>query len=109
MFQDMTKQFNESMAPFRELVNIQTKMLEELTRQQMECTKACLEATMQQTSELQKCQTPNDLIELQQAYAKELETTLKAANEQNMKALTSAQQAIQQLTQSSLEAFSTKK
>ncbi|GAA0694286.1 hypothetical protein GCM10009104_22140 [Marinobacterium maritimum] len=109
MFQDMTKQFNESMAPFRELVNIQTKMLEELTRQQMECTKACLEATMQQTSELQKCQTPNDLVELQQAYAKELETTLKAANEQNMKALTAAQQAIQQLTQNSLEAFASKK
>eukprot|EP01155_Anaeramoeba_flamelloides_P008843 Anaeramoba_flamelloidesa133021_17.p2 GENE.a133021_17~~a133021_17.p2 ORF type:complete len:110 (+),score=15.00 a133021_17:17-346(+) len=109
MFQDMTKQFNESMAPFRELVNIQTKMLEELTRQQMECTKACLDATMQQSSELQKCKTPNDLIELQQAYAKELEATLKAANEQNMKALTAAQQAIQQLTQNSLEAFTTKK
>jgi hypothetical protein len=109
MFQDMTKQFNESMAPFRELVGIQTKMLEELTRQQMEFTKSCLEATMQQTSELQKCQTPNDLIQLQQAYAKELETTLKAANEQNMKALNAAQQAIQQLTQSSLEAFTTKK
>ncbi|MBV0934120.1 phasin family protein [Marinobacterium sp. A346] len=108
MFQDMTKQFNESMAPFRELVNIQTKMLEELTRQQMECTKACLEATMQQSSELQKCKNPNDLIELQQAYAKELETTLKAANEQNLKALTEAQQAMQQLAQGSLEAFSGK-
>ncbi|MBA4503534.1 phasin family protein [Marinobacterium marinum] len=109
MFQDMTKQLNDSMAPFRELVNIQTKMLEELTRQQMECTKACLEATMQQTNELQKCKTPNDLIELQQAYAKELETTLKSANEQNLKALTTAQQAIQQLTQNSLEAFTAKK
>lgn len=108
MFQDMTKQFTESMAPFRELVNIQTRMLEELTRQQMEFTKACLEATMQQTSELQKCKTPNDLIELQQAYAKELEATLKAANEQNMKSLTAAQQAIQQLAQNSLEAFAGK-
>ncbi|MBR9829761.1 MAG: phasin family protein [Oceanospirillales bacterium] len=109
MFQDMTKQFNESMAPFRELVNIQTKMLEELTRQQMECTKACLDATMQQSSELQKCKSPNDLIELQQAYAKELEATLKAANEQNLKALTEAQKAMQQLAQGSLEAFSAKK
>lgn len=109
MFQDMTKQMTESMAPFRELVNIQTKMLEELARQQMECTKACIEATMQQTSELQKCKTPNDMIELQQVYAKELEATLRAANEQNLKALTTAQQAMQQLTQQSVEAMTGKK
>ena len=109
MFQDMTKQMTESMEPFRELVNIQTKMLEELTRQQMECTKACIEATMQQTSELQKCKTPNDLVELQQAYAKELEESLRAASEQNLKALTSAQQAMQQLAQGSVEAMTGKK
>ena len=102
MFQDMTKQMTESMEPFKDLVNIQTRMLEDLTRHQMECTKACLEATMQQTAELQKCKTPVDLIELQQAYAKELEQTLRAANDQNMKALNDARSSMERLARGSI-------
>lgn len=109
MFQDMNKMMSQSMEPFKELVDIQTRMLEELTRQQMDCTKACIEATVQQTKELQKCQTPTDLLELQQAYAKELEETLRSANQQNLKALTEAREAMQALTQGTLERFSQKK
>jgi phasin family protein len=96
------------MEPFKELVNIQTRMLEELTRQQMECTKSCIEATIQQTKELQKCQTPNDLLQLQQAYAKELEETLKAASSDNMKALEEARKEIGKITKDAFNAFATK-
>lgn len=106
MFQDMNKMLNQSMAPFKELVDIQTKMLEELTRQQMECTKACIDATMQQTKELQKCKNPADLLELQQSYAKELEETLRSANQHNLKALTDAREAMQKLTQGAMDQFS---
>lgn len=109
MFQDMNKMLSQSMEPFRELVDIQTRMLEELTRQQMDCTKACIEATVQQTKELQKCQTPADLLELQQAYAKELEETLRSANQHNLKALTEAREAMQTLTQGTLERFNQNK
>ncbi len=109
MFQDFTKPFGTSMEPFKDLVNIQTKMLEELTRQQMECTKACIDATIQQTREMQKCKTPTDLMELQKAYAKELEDTLRNASEQNLKALSDARAAIDKVTQSGMEAFSPKK
>ncbi len=105
MFQDMTKKMNESMEPFKDLVNIQTKMLEELTRHQMECTKSCIEATIQQTKELQKCQTPNDLMTLQQAYAKELEDTLKSASNQNLKALQEARDEIEVVTKGAFNAF----
>ncbi len=98
----------ESMAPFRELVSIQTKMLEELARQQMECT-GLHRSDHAADQRAAKVQTPNDMIELQQAYAKELEATLRAANEQNLKALTTAQQAMQQLTQQSVEAMTGKK
>lgn len=108
MFQDMTKQFTGSMGPFKDLVDIQTKMLEELTRQQMECTKSCIEATMQQTKEMQKCQNPNDLLELQKAYAKELEETLRLAGEHNLKALNDARAAIEKLTLEQFEAFNKK-
>ncbi len=108
MFQDMTKKMNESMEPFKELVNIQTRMLEELTRQQMECTKSCIEATIQQTKELQKCQTPNDLLQLQQAYAKELEETLKATSSDNMKALEEARSEINKITKDAFNAFASK-
>lgn len=105
MFQDMSKKLNESMEPFKDLINIQTRMLEELTRQQMECTKSCIDATIQQTRELQKCKNPNDLMELQRAYAHELEETLRAASENNLKVLADARQEIEQLTQDSFDAF----
>lgn len=108
MFQDMTKKMGESMEPFKELVNIQTKMLEELTRQQMECTKSCIEATIQQTKELQKCQNPTDLLTLQQAYAKELEETLRAASSQNLKALQDAREEIEKVTKDAFNPFATK-
>ncbi|ANG64163.1 flavodoxin [Marinobacterium aestuarii] len=108
MFQDFTKQFGTSMEPFKDLVNIQTKMLEELTRQQMECTKSCVEATIQQTREMQKCQNATDLMELQKAYAKELEDTLRSVGEQNLRALQDARSAIDKITQSSFESFNPK-
>lgn len=103
MFQDMTKLMTESMEPFKNFLNIQTQMLEDLSRHQMDCTKACLEATMQQTQQLQQCKTPVDLMELQQSYAKELEKTLRAANEQNMKALSNARAAMETLAKGSLD------
>ena len=105
MFQDMNKKISDSMGPFRELVNIQTKMLEELTRQQMACTKSCIEATIQQTKEMQKCQSPTDLMELQRVYAKELEETLTNASEHNMKALQDARVEIEDVAQSAFDAF----
>lgn len=105
MFQDMNKMLNQSMEPFKELVDIQTKMLEELTRHQMDCTKAFIDATVQQTKQLQSCKTPADLLELQKAYAKELEDTLRAANQQNLKALSEARDAMQTLTQSAFDKY----
>ena len=73
MFQDMTKTLNQSMEPFKDLINIQTRMLEKLTRQQMECTRSCIEATIHQTRELQHCKSPKEMLDLQAAYASELE------------------------------------
>lgn len=105
MFQDMTKVMNGSIEPFKELVNIQTRMLEELTRQQMECTKSCINATMQQTKQLQQCKTPNDLLLLQQAYAQELEDTLKDASEENLKSLHEARDEIEKITKNAFNAF----
>ncbi|WP_432696537.1 phasin family protein [Marinobacterium sp. YM272] len=106
MFQDMNKMFSQSMGPFKELADIQTKMLEELTKHQMDCTKAFIEATVQQTRELQNCKTPADILELQKAYAKELEETLKSANQQNLKALSEARDAMQALSENALDKFS---
>ncbi|MFW1678491.1 phasin family protein [Pontibacter sp. JAM-7] len=105
MFQDLNKKIEDSMAPFKELVNIQTRMLEELTRQQMECTKSCIEATIQQTREMQRCESPTDLLDLQRVYAKELEVTLREASESNMKVLHDARSEIETITQSTFDAF----
>ncbi len=105
MFQDLNKKIEDSMAPFKELVNIQTRMLEELTRQQMECTKLCIEATIHQTRELQKCDSPTDLLDLQRTYARDLENTLRLASESNMKVLQEARSEIEQMTQSTFDVF----
>ncbi|SIT07107.1 phasin family protein [Neptunomonas antarctica] len=105
MFQDMTKKMSESIEPFKELVNIQTRMLEELTRQQMECTKSCISATIEQTKQLQNCQTSNDLLLLQQSYAQELEQTLKSASDENLKSLHEARDEIELITKSAFNAF----
>lgn len=109
MFQEVTKKMTESMEPFKDLMNIQTRMLEELTRHQMECTKSCIEATMQQTKELQKCASPSDLLALQQAYTKELEETLATANSQNLKALSQAREEIEAVAKDAFSAFASSK
>lgn len=109
MFQDLNKTFSQSMEPIKDLVNIQTKMLEELTRQQMACTKSCIEATIEQTKEMQKCQSPAELLELQKEYAKKLEETLKDASEHNLQALGNARDEMERLTQDTFDAFASKK
>jgi len=105
MFQDMTKSLNQSMEPFKDLINIQTRMLEELTRQQMECTRSCIEATIAQTRELQHCKTPQELMALQKSYASELEHNLRSASETNLQVLADARDQIEQLTQDTFDAF----
>ncbi|UTW03750.1 phasin family protein [Amphritea atlantica] len=109
MFQDMSKVLGQSMGPFKELVNIQTRMLEELTRQQMECTKACIDATVAQTRQMQNCTSADELIKSQQAYAVELEETLKQANERNMKALHEARESVERLAGDAFDAFAPKR
>ena len=105
MFQDMTKKMSESIEPFKELVNIQTRMLEDLTRQQMECTKSCINATLAQTKQLQQCKSANDLLILQQSYAQELEETLKEASDENLKSLHEARDEIEKITKDAFNAF----
>lgn len=105
MFQDMTKIMNQSIGPLKELVNIQTRMLEDLTRQQMECTKSCIKATIEQTKQLQYCKSSNDLLLLQQSYAQELEETLKSASEDHLKSLQEAREEIEKITNNAFNAF----
>lgn len=105
MFQDMNKKINDSIEPFKELVSIQTRMLEELTKQQMECTRTCIEATIQQTKEMHNCKSATDLMELQCNYAKELEDTLRAASESNIRSLRDARSEIESVAQSTIKAF----
>ncbi len=109
MFQDLNKQLNASMGPLKALVEIQTRMLETLTRQQMECAKACVEKTLSQTQELSQCASPEEIVKLQAAYAHELEEALSATNSSNMEALNKAREEMESLTQSAISAFAPKK
>ncbi len=109
MFQDMSKVLSQSIGPFQELVNIQTKMLEELTRQQMACTKACIDATVVQTRQMQSCCSAEELIKSQQEYAAQLEETLKQANDKNLKALSDARESVERLAGDAFDAFAPKR
>jgi len=109
MFQDLTRTMNESMAPFRDLVDIQTRMLEQITEQQMECTRSCIEATLQQSKQIPNCASPAELAELQQQYTQALEDTLRKASEANIKAVQQAKESFDQLTQDTFNAFANEK
>jgi len=109
MFQDMTKKLNDSMAPMKELVEIQTRMLEKLTRLQMECAQNCVEATMQQTKDLPACHSTEELIDLQRKFARIVEETLVRTSQDNLAALQEARDKMEQVTQGTFDAFAPKK
>lgn len=102
MFQNLDELMQGSLAPYKKMIEVQTEMLERLSRQQIECTQACMQATIQQAMDLQKVTNPQELTQLQVEYSKKLEQMVSQASEQNMKALQQAQQTIQELTQQAL-------
>lgn len=104
MFQNLDEMMNGSLAPYKEMFEVQTKMLERLSQQQIECTQACMQATIQQAMELQKVTNPQELAKLQVEYTKKLEEMVNHAGQQNMKTMQQAQQAIQELTLNALNA-----
>ncbi|PPC75851.1 flavodoxin [Pokkaliibacter plantistimulans] len=103
MIDSMNKQMKDAMGPLQEMMRIQTNMLELLAKQQMECTQSCVEATMAQTKELPNCSKPEDVVKLQQAYAKEIEETLRQAGQRNMDILNEARVALTELAQKSMK------
>lgn len=98
MFQDLDKMMQGSLAPYKKMIEVQTEMLERLSRQQIECTQACMQATVQQAMELQQVSNPQELTKLQLEYTQKLEEMVNHASEQNLKTLQEAHQAIQDLT-----------
>ena len=105
MFQDMSKKLSESMGPMKELVEIQTRMLEKLTRLQMECAQNCVKATMKQTQDLPECHSTEKLIDLQRKFARVVEETLVKASQDNLAALQEARDKMEQVTQNTFDAF----
>ncbi len=106
MFQNMSKKINASMEPFKELVEIQTRMLEKLTRQQIECAQACMKETMEQTRDLQSCDSAEALIELQKKYTQSVEQTLRQSSSDNLQVFNEARDAIERVTNDAFDAFS---
>lgn len=109
MFQDMSKKLNESLGPMKELVEIQTSMLEKLTRLQMECAQNCVKATMQQTQDLPACHSTEELIDLQRNFARIVEETLVKTSSENLAALQEARDKMEKVTQNTFDAFAPKK
>lgn len=98
MFQDLDNLMQGSLAPYKKIIEVQTQMLERLSRQQIECTQACMQATIQQAMEMQQVSNPQELTKLQLDYTQRLEEMVNHASAQNLKTLQDAHQAIQDLT-----------
>ncbi|HSG02608.1 MAG TPA: phasin family protein [Marinobacterium sp.] len=102
MFQDLDKVMQGSLAPYKKMIEVQTEMLERLSRQQIECTQACMKATIQQAMELQQVSNPQELTKLQLDYTHKLEEMVNHASEQNLNTLKEAHRAIEELTLKSM-------
>ncbi len=109
MFQDMSKKLHTSIEPFKELMAVQTRMLERLTKQQIECAQACMNSTLSQTQELQQCHSADELLALQKRYAQSVEGSLLKANSDNLEALSEAREAMERISHSAFDAFVSKK
>lgn len=105
MFQDMSKKLNESAGPVKELVEVQTRMLEKITRLQMECAQSCARATLMQTRELPSCRSTEELIALQREYARLMEESLLRASENSLETLKEARERMEQIAHSAFDAF----
>lgn len=105
MFQDMSKKLNQSFGPIKQLVEIQTQMLEKLTKLQMECAQNCVKVTMQQTQDLPACHSTEELLELQRRFARTVEETLVQASQDNLQALKEARDKMERVTQDTFDAF----
>lgn len=100
---DPSELMQGSLAPFKKMFELQTEMLERLSQQQIECSQACMQATIQQAMELQKVTNPQELARLQIEYTKKLEEMVNQAGQQNLKTLQQAHQALQELTLNTLQ------
>ncbi|MEH6471073.1 MAG: phasin family protein [Halopseudomonas sp.] len=109
MFQDMSKKLNASMEPFKELMEIQTRMLEKLTKQQIDCAQACMHSTMSQTQQLQQCHSAEELIDLQKKYTQSVEDTLRQVSKDNLQTFSEAREAIERVSHDAFDAFAPKK
>lgn len=109
MFQDMDTFMSQSMDAFQDLMEAQTRMLQDVIEHQMGCTRNCIEALLQQQQDLRQCRSPRELLELQQEYTRKLEETLRLTGEQNVEAMNRAQDALQRFSQGTFDMFKVSK
>ena len=102
MFQDFNKlwgqPFSQQEGPLKGIVEIQTRMLEKLASQQMQCTQACIQTAVEQSKALQSCSSANDVLAVQQAYVAALEANISKVTQANLEALNTAREALESLT-----------
>ncbi|MFT5719845.1 MAG: hypothetical protein ACI9W6_000133 [Motiliproteus sp.] len=109
MFQDISKKVNASMEPFKELMEIQTRMLDRLTKQQLACAQACMNSTLSQTRAFKQCSSAEELIDLQTRFTQSVEETFQQASKDNLQAFSEARESIERMSQGAFDAFAPKK
>ncbi|MFB9886798.1 phasin family protein [Balneatrix alpica] len=98
----LNQQMQSLLQPVQQMVGIQTKMLEALAAEQMACTQKCVEATMQQAKALSQCESPEEVLQLQQEFNKAMESTLTQAGGRNLAIFEETRQALLKLAEQGL-------
>jgi phasin family protein len=92
MFDQLNEQFEKSFAPVNELVNINTKALEQLTQQQAELFTSNLNEGVALAKDLSAQKDLTAVIEAQKAYAESVQEKLTSAAQDAYAVISNAQE-----------------
>ncbi len=90
MYEDMMKDVQENMKPVVDMAEINKKAAEKLIELQSRYVSDFVNATMAQMQALSSIKDPQEAIDLQVEYVKQLENKLTSVAEEEMAALSSA-------------------
>lgn len=108
MYEEMMKDVQENMKPVVDMAEINKKAVERLIELQSSYVTDFVNATMAQMQALSSIKDPQEAIELQVDYVKQLETKLSSVAEEEMAALNSAKDELTAIIETSFAGFGLK-
>ncbi|MGB0663179.1 MAG: phasin family protein [Pontibacterium sp.] len=103
MYEDLMKEMKEKMQPFMTMSEINKTAAEKIFTLQSEYFTDFVNSSVEQLKALTEVKDPKALMEFQLAYAKTLESKMTSVAEEEMAAISEAQEKISAIIEKSLE------